>query len=321
MRVAIIGAGMAGLTTANILQAAGIEVTVFDKSKGTGGRLSSRSFAGGWIDHGAPYFSSDRDNFSEFLQGQLPAENLHLWQPKVKGALSPDEEPHWIGVPRNSAITRGLAKDICFQPSTRIARLAKGPEGWQLYNDGGSMLGTWPTVVVAIPAPQAQVLLSDQPTLAEPINSVSMEPCWVAAIGCKKELTGVAEVSVYPHPVVRRIINNSAKPGRKNEHVYLLQANKDWSQEHLEKSADWVGERLQQAFSQLVSATDCEIIFVHRWRYAFAEKPLDQPCLWDNELRIGVCGDWCLGRRVEDAWQSGADMATRILKHFAQEMV
>jgi len=317
MRIAIIGAGMAGLTTASLLKAAGIEVTVFDKSKGTGGRLSSRSFAGGWIDHGAPYFSSDRDSFSEFLQGQLPAENLQLWKPKVAGDLDPNEKLGWIGVPRNSAITRGLATDICFQPSTRIARLAKAPGGWQLYNDGGSMLGSWSMVVVAIPAPQAQVLLGDQSSLAEPISSVRMEPCWVAAIGCKDELTGVADVAVYQHPVVRRIVSNSDKPGRKNEHVYVLQANKNWSQEHLEQSGDWVGEKLQQTFAQLVSAPDCELLFVHRWRYAFAENTLDQPCLWDGDLRVGVCGDWCLGRRVEDAWQSGAEMATRILKHLA----
>jgi renalase len=38
--------------------------------------------------------------------------------------------------------------------------------------------------------------------------------------------------------------------------------------------------------------------------------------LWDAELSLGVCGDWCLGRRVEDAWQSGADLAARMLKTF-----
>ena len=50
MKTAVIGAGMAGLTVARTLRMAGYEVTVFDKSKGTGGRLASRSLAGGWID-------------------------------------------------------------------------------------------------------------------------------------------------------------------------------------------------------------------------------------------------------------------------------
>ena len=55
MKVAVIGSGMAGLTAARILDTAGVQVTVFDKSKGTGGRLSSSSFEGGWIDHGSHY--------------------------------------------------------------------------------------------------------------------------------------------------------------------------------------------------------------------------------------------------------------------------
>jgi cation diffusion facilitator CzcD-associated flavoprotein CzcO len=36
MKVAVIGSGMAGLTAARIFDTAGVQVTVFDKSKGTG---------------------------------------------------------------------------------------------------------------------------------------------------------------------------------------------------------------------------------------------------------------------------------------------
>jgi len=42
MRVAIIGAGLTGLTAASLLRDAGVEITVFDKSRGLGGRLSTR---------------------------------------------------------------------------------------------------------------------------------------------------------------------------------------------------------------------------------------------------------------------------------------
>ena len=317
MKVAVIGSGMAGLTAARILEAAGAIVTVFDKSKGTGGRLSSRSFEGGWIDHGAPYLSSDLPHFSEFLRDHLPAESLQPWKPHVMGTLGPDEQIHSIGVPRNSAITRGLLGDLRFQPSTRIARLAASADGWQLFNDGESLLGCWPQVVIAVPAPQALALLRDQPPLAKAISTVTMEPCWVTAVRSKTKLTGQADVSVYQDSVVRRIIHDSAKPGRMNTNVYLVQATKSWSLSHLEENAESVGNQLLKRFDQLVfSDRASEILFSHRWRYAFTESALGRPCLWDAELSLGVCGDWCLGRRVEDAWQSGADLAVRMLKHF-----
>ncbi len=320
MNVAVIGSGMAGLTAARILEAAGAIVTVFDKSKGTGGRLSSRSFEGGWIDHGAPYFSSEQPGFSEFLRAHLPAETLQPWQPHVMGTLGADEQLHSIGVPRSSAITRGLLGALRFQPSTRIARLAASADGWQLFNDGESLLGCWPQVVIAVPAPQALALLRDQPPLAEAISTVTMEPCWVTAVRSKTRLTDQADVSVYQDSVIRRIVHNSAKPGRLNTNVYLVQATKSWSLSYLEETAENVGNQLQKRFDQLVSSEGrSEILFSHRWRYAFTETPLGRPCLWDTELSLGVCGDWCLGRRVEDAWLSGVDLAVRMLKYFEEE--
>ena len=51
----------------------------------------------------------------------------------------------------------------------------------------------------------------------------------------------------------------------------------------------------------------------HRWRYAKAQNPLDDGCLWDRQAMIGLCGDWCCHSRVEGAFLSGAAMAGRVL--------
>src|SRR5210317_263715 len=314
MKIAVIGAGMAGLTVARILQSFA-EVTVFDKSKGTGGLLSSRSFAGGWVDHGAPYFSTDSQDFLQFLQRHMSTDVLQLWQPGTSGFLPKNERGGYIGLPRNSALTRALLGDLRFQPSTRIARLEHCPEGWQLFNDGDTLLGIWQQLVIAVPAPQALVLVRDQPHLAGQIRAVEMEPCWVAAIQSESPLEDVADLSGYEHPVICRIVCNSAKPMRQNENLYVVQATKDWSKDHLEDTADWVGKNMLQNFCSLTStACNCNLLFVHRWRYAFTEIALGQPCLWDTELKLGICGDWCLGRRVEDAWQSATELVHRILQ-------
>ena len=307
---------MAGLTAASILQSAGNQVTIFDKSKGTGGRLSSRFLEAGWIDHGAPYLSFELPYLKEFLQEQLPGKNLQQWQPQVSGTLRADEQLNSIGIPRNSAITRGLLDGQKFQPATRITRLVACQQGWQLFNDGGSLLGIWPQVVIAVPAPQALVLLREQPTLARLISLARMEPCLVAAIRTETALKHLADVSVYQHQVIRRIVHNSGKPNRQNENVYLVQATKSWSEDYLEESVESIGNELQQNFCKLVGGgIGSELLFAHRWRYAFTEVPLGQSCLWENNLKLGVCGDWCLGRRVEDAWRSGADLAARMIRY------
>lgn len=50
----------------------------------------------------------------------------------------------------------------------------------------------------------------------------------------------------------------------------------------------------------------------HRWRYAKCGT-LGQDALWDEDLRLGICGDWLLGPRVKAAWLSGQRLAARIL--------
>ena len=51
----------------------------------------------------------------------------------------------------------------------------------------------------------------------------------------------------------------------------------------------------------------------HRWRYALPAEPLAERCLFDAELQVAACGDWCAGPRVEGAFLSGASAAGRVM--------
>ena len=53
---------------------------------------------------------------------------------------------------------------------------------------------------------------------------------------------------------------------------------------------------------------------VHRWLYAKTVQPLGESHLWFRDQGIGLCGDWCLGHRVEDAFVSGLELALAVLK-------
>ena len=52
---------------------------------------------------------------------------------------------------------------------------------------------------------------------------------------------------------------------------------------------------------------------VHRWRYAQTQVPLGQAGLYDAALGVGLCGDWCLGHRVENAFVSGLSLALDVI--------
>ena len=56
--IAIIGTGLAGLSAAQALHAAGLPVELFDKSRGSGGRMASKRSDAGSLDLGAQYFTA-----------------------------------------------------------------------------------------------------------------------------------------------------------------------------------------------------------------------------------------------------------------------
>ena len=66
--IAVVGAGIAGITCARTLVQAGHTVTVFEKSRGAGGRMSCRTTEHGGFDHGAQYFTVRDARFARALE-------------------------------------------------------------------------------------------------------------------------------------------------------------------------------------------------------------------------------------------------------------
>ena len=79
MRVAIIGAGLAGLTTASRLGATGFRVDVLEKSRGAGGRMGTRREAWASLDLGAQYFTARSPEFRDQVARWLRAGLVARW--------------------------------------------------------------------------------------------------------------------------------------------------------------------------------------------------------------------------------------------------
>ena len=65
--VAVIGAGITGITLANLLQKK-VNLTVFEKSRGVGGRMATRRAEPYQFNHGAQYFKIENKEFKNFMQ-------------------------------------------------------------------------------------------------------------------------------------------------------------------------------------------------------------------------------------------------------------
>lgn len=317
--IAIIGAGVAGLSCAVALQAAGHRVRVFEKSRGAGGRLSTRRSELWQADHGAQYFTARHPDFQREVQAWLRAGVAAEWSvvPAVLGGErvpSHDAPVRYVGVPGMSAPAKRLAQELDLRTSQTIQALERGEDGWQLRSaEQGLLPETYAHVVVAIPAPQSEALLAP---VCAPLSAVAaaqaMQPCWTVMAQFDAPVSLGFEAAFVNAGPLRWLARNSAKPERTGQECWVLQANAEWSVAHLEDEPQQVGERLLAAFGELGGPV-AHSFTVHRWRYADCQAGTIGSA-WDPAMGIGLCGDWLHGGKVEGAWLSGRHLARQMLQ-------
>lgn len=322
--IAIIGTGIAGLSAAQALHAAGQNIELFDKSRGSGGRMASKRSDAGSLDLGSQYFTARDRRFVEVVQQWQARGWVAEWQPSLYNAqdgqlsASPDEQVRWVGSPRMSAITRAMLGALPVRFSCRITEVFRGDHYWSLLDADGKSHGPYSHVIVATPAPQATALLAAAPKLAGAAASVIMEPTWAVALGFDSALDTRVEGCFVQDSPLDWVARNRSKPGRDNHiDTWVLHAGSAWSRQHLDLAKEAVIEQLHGAFAELIGCAvpPPSFTLAHRWLYARPAQAHQWGALADADLGLYACGDWCLSGRVEGAWLSGQDAARRLLEH------
>ncbi|WP_338479540.1 FAD-dependent oxidoreductase [Pseudomonas trivialis] len=322
--IAIIGTGIAGLSAARALRDAGQVVHLFDKSRGSGGRMSSKRSDAGALDMGAQYFTARDRRFVNEVQRWQSNGWAEQWKPQLynskAGQLtpSPDEQIRWVGTPRMSAITRALLDDLPVTFGCRITDVFQGEQHWNLLDADGGNHGPFSHVIIATPAPQATALLAAAPKLASAAAGVKMDPTWAIALAFDKPLDTPMQGCFVQDSPLDWLARNRSKPGRDATlDTWVLHATSVWSKAHLDLSREAVIEHLHGAFAELLHCAMPAPSFslAHRWLYARPSASHEFGVLADADLGLFVCGDWCLSGRVEGAWLSGQEAARRLIEH------
>lgn len=119
--IAIIGAGIAGITAAKRLRSAGYRVTVFEKSRGIGGRMTTRRAGVRRFDHGAQYFTARHAAFQAQIRSWRETGRVADWS---GGGL--------VGAPAMNAPVKALADGLDVRTGCPVGSLRRRLEGWQI---------------------------------------------------------------------------------------------------------------------------------------------------------------------------------------------
>ncbi len=307
--IAIIGAGMAGLSAATLLKSSGFETVLFEKSQGLGGRMATRRVGDLQFDHGAQYFTARSPAFKA-IAGQWQAEGyVREW---FEGA--------YVGTPGMTSPARAMAKGLQIITGCQVSGLSSSATGWSVLDAGGIIAtkgnGQFRSVILAMPAPQVKALAATAGAQFAGCDQAVYAPCWALMLAYE-QACGLKLDRMKPNDdMLAWIARNDSKPGHPaSSATIVIHASPDWSRQHLEQPAEWVADTLL-ARAHKIAGLNAQPSYMaaHRWRYALVEKAAQTPFTWDDTTSLGACGDWCLGARVEAAFTSGTALASHIVQ-------
>jgi predicted NAD/FAD-dependent oxidoreductase len=335
-RVAVVGAGIGGLSCARELALRGYDPVVFEASDRVGGRCSSRATRVGWFDDGAQAINGTTRlaAYTAPQPGQLVAS--HAWtmatrpvdveRPgKAAGCDGDDagDEPcleliGTVGVPSMRAMADAMAKPLDVRLDSPIHHAHRSGTNWVLQGASSHIDEDFQALVLAVPAPLALPLADESALLSTALRGVRYRNRWVLLLGSEREIHLPNHRAFHSGPI-ERIAAMHSKPGRLSAvpQRWFIEAGERWSLEHADDDAEAVADALLANFQAHAGRPVApHFLRAHNWQHAYVDAPAPQAeglrYLWDERLLLGVCGDSVVPSRVDQVHRSGALLAARL---------
>ena len=320
--IAIIGAGIAGLSCAVRLKSLGHQVELFEKGRGPAGRMSTKRGDDWTADHGAQYFTARDPVFMNQVEQWVADGVAAPWNPELKvfeadqWTTCRSKDVRYVGIPGMNAPAKQLAKDLTIHSSQTIDAVKHKDGKWHLHStESGDITQTFDELILAIPGPQALALAQHiHPEIKALTENSNMKGCWTIMARFKEKQNVPFDAAFVNKELISWISRNLSKPTRKGLESWTIHANADWSQEFIELDKEQVTEQMLACAKKVgLDCTNADVT-IHRWRYASGSATSAPGFYVNQSLQIGMCGDWLNGGRVEGGWLSGYQLASRVAR-------
>ena len=304
----IIGAGAAGLTCAKQLLRNGFTVSIFDKSRGVGGRIATRRIKNGTFNHGASRIPNFRNH------NNLPKDLINLLETAARQRILIPQDNYFTSFASMKTFTTYLSEGIDIKKDSEITSVRRLNSGIELhFKDSPKIQLNQEFLIFAIPQPQVLNLLNNHfPEIFDLVQPAKMYTS-ISGLFAFDESVPLKQ-SFVENDYICGFHENSRIGQRLKLDCWTIHSKKIYGKKlsHLNKAQ--IKEQLFQDFEQLASRNFPQPIYSdgHRWLYGFTEKALNKNYIFQKRDKIGICGDWCRGDSVLDASISGMLLADKI---------
>ncbi len=322
--VAIIGAGLAGLTCGTALKGLVPRLKVFEKSIFPGGRVGQFRAGDYEFNHGAQYFTVNNPLFWNIVSAWQSDNIVRPWDGWIvelqKGQISNSDmtTQRFVGYPRMQVLAEQLSKNCDVTHSANICEMEKQSDGgWRLFNERGDYLGAYDVVILATAAHETARLCNHVPQIRQLAESVEMTVCWSGMFAFEEKLDLPYDAAYVLESPLSWVSRYQMVDPKTDADCWVLHASPEWSQQYAASFRGRVMHALLDAFWEAADIREKTPVSssVHCWKHAAPINPINEDSLFVENDGIGACGDWCTAPRIEGAVLSGFSMADRVMKH------
>ena len=316
--VCVLGSGISGSTIANLLSKK-FSIHVFDKARGPGGRSSNKRFKDKLsFDHGVQYITPKSKEFKKFTQKLFRKRILKIWDGNHLDFTFKKRAPSikYIGKKANNDLSKFNLKGIKQTFASPIIKIQFNKKIWEITLKDRSK-HQFKYLVLTCPFPQLKIIAKKYLERKIFNLKVKMQPNITVMIALKNQKNLPISSIKFNDDILSWAANENSKKRFKSKiNLWTLQASLNWSKKTINryKKDSSIMKQLVSRFINLTGFDKGKIIHtaIHGWKYSYSYKKTPHLSYWNKKYKLGVCGDWFNGPKVENAWLSADDLAKKI---------
>ncbi|MEL0080441.1 MAG: NAD(P)-binding protein [bacterium] len=312
-KIAIIGTGLSAIFSAiHLRKNTDLEINLFDKARGLGGRLATRRAEGGKFDHGAQYFSIERIN-------NLPEIQMLINEGVINNI---EDKDIYFSPDGMTNIAKKLLIDFNIFKEHKLVSIDKENENYKLFFENGSTFNS-DYIIMSCPMPQSLEILNKSKidydnNLIKDLEDLSYFPCIVVMIKSEIKLSNLDKHigTDVDSKDISWIGDNYGKKVSNIENYYTIQCSPEFSYENFENEYDETNEKLKHEMEKIFGS-NYQILSNHKWRYSIPKNFYqgDNSLVINQKDFLGLCGDIFTNGRFDGAITSGLSIADKFLKN------
>ena len=314
----IIGSGISGSTIAHHLSKK-YSVHILDKARGPGGRASNKRFKKNLsFDHGVQYISPKSKEFLKFIKALCKKKEAKIWNGNHLDFTfeKKDISEKFIGMKGNNFISKYYTKKIKISFQSTVKTIFNNKYFWEIRLDNGKIIQA-KSIIFTCPFPQLKKIAGKYLEKKILNLKINMEPNITTMLVFKNQKTvPISSIKFNDDILTWAAYENSKNRFYSSNSLWTLQSSNGWARKNINnyKKNNRAENTLISKFLNFTGYKKNKIIFkkTHGWKYSYNLNGSPLKSYWNKKLKLGLCADWFIGPKVENAWLSANDLAKKI---------